>query len=224
MCINARACVGVCARVRARMCESTLVCSLLLGHDCPCLIFTSDGLWLLPCVGPACPPINKCSNAPCPLLRAARLALLPATPQKVLPTFDYCVHSSRREARVLGEQSQPSRAFCAPLPPPTATGPHMLHIKPAQAPGLSRTVSARLPWSWQPAGEKANSFLGRKEGHEANGSLPLRLRGASGKEAAPCWCPADGREEAACLRWPEVLEVDVKGQLLQGAFWNQRGA
>lgn len=191
-----------------------------------------DGLQLLPCVGPACLPVNKCPNAPRSLSGAASLALLPvlsSRPRRFSPPSDYRVHSSRREVGVLGEQSQPSRAFHAPLSAPhdEATGPQTLHIKPAQAPGLEdceSKASLNVQRNRQPAGEKANSFLEKKEGHPASESLDAEARGASGKEAAPSWCPEDGQKEAACLTWQEVLKVNKKDQLLQVAFWNQRGA
>lgn len=137
------------------LCVSALVCSpQLLGQSLPlsafCFIFMCDGPRLLPCVGPACLPVNKCPNAPRSLSGAASLALLPvlsSCPRRFSSPSDYCVHSSRREVGVLGEQSQPSRAFHAPLSAPhdEATGPQTLHIKPAQAPGLSKAVKARLP-------------------------------------------------------------------------------
>lgn len=184
-------------------------------------------------MGPACLPVNKCPNAPCSLSGAASLALLSvlsSQPRRFSPPSDYCVHSSRREVGVLGEQSQPSRAFHAPLSAPhdEATGPQTPHIKPAQALGLSQAVKGRLPWMFKGVhslqGKRQTPFLKGKRGIQPVSPWLLRPRGASEKEAAPSWCPEDGQKEAACLSWQEVLKVDMKDQLLQVAFWNQRGA
>lgn len=64
-------------------------------------------------------------------------------------------------------------------------------------------------------GKRQTPLLKGKRGIQP---MSRQLPRLSGKEAALSVCPEDGRKEAACLRWQEVLEVDTRDQPLQVAF------